>query len=374
MPVAVRLSATRRGPARAPGTPRRGRCRPSGGRAAPRPPWPSRCRRTGRAPRRPSGTWRGWGCGRGRPGRARSEAPRPCVSSGRMSHTSPGLLAAGVVAEEVEAALLELASAARHGAHVRVRRALAAADDHAEVGEAAGGDLAERLLERRQRRRLLELVQRRRELDLAAVAHAADAGGGDDGAVLHARRAGRAPDGVGVVEVAPGPAHEVEQELVHVAQLVAARVGAALDLVPHDAVAQRPSLVVGEVEGDAPRDAQLAFAPVRVAEVQPQRAGGLERPQQFGGDGAEGVHVVLPDALGADAAAGVATVAEVGRAGDDAVDGRGGEEAERLGGVAAEEERRGMGFAARAASVAQVDGERSRAVERCPSGAVHTPR
>ena len=183
-------------------------------------------------------------------GRERREVQAPAlrVLGQDVPHVA-GLGAAGVVAEEVEAALLELASAAGHGAHVRVRRALAAADDHAEVAEAAGGHLGERLLERGERRRLLELVQRRRELDLAAVAHAAHAGGRDDGAVLHARRARRAPDGVGVVVVALGLPHEVEQQLVHVAQPVLAGVRPALDLVPHDAVAQRPALLVGEVEG-----------------------------------------------------------------------------------------------------------------------------
>jgi hypothetical protein len=44
-------------------------------------------------------------------------------------------------------------------------------------------------------------------------------------------------------------------------------------------------------------------------------------------------------------------MAEVGRAGDDAVDGGRREDLEGLGGVAAEEERRGMGFAARAVQI-----------------------
>ena len=278
------------------------------------------------------------------------QAPALRVLGQDVPHVA-GLCAARVVAEEVEAALLELASAAGHRSDVRVRRTLAAADDHAEVAEAAGGDLGERLLERGQGSRLLELVQRRRELDLAAVAHAAHAGGADDGAVLHARRARRAPDGVGVVVVALGLPHEVEQQLVHVAQPVLAGVRSALDLVPDDAVAQRPALLVGQVEGDPPRDAELPLAAVGVAEVEPERAGGLEHAEELGGDGAEGGDVVAPVALGADAAAGVAPVAEVGRAGHDAVDGGRREEPEGLGGVAAEEERRGMGFAARALQI-----------------------
>ncbi len=86
---------------------------------------------------------------------------------------------------------------------------------------------------------------------------------------------------------------------------------------------------------------------------------GLRTRAQLGGDGAEGGHVVLPGALGADAAAGVPPVAEVGRAGDDAVDGRGGEEGQHLDGVALQEEGVRMGFVVRIglARVAQVGGE-----------------
>jgi hypothetical protein len=150
--------------------------------------------------------------------------------------------------------------------------------------------------------------------------------------------------GVGVVVVAPGLPHEVEQQLVHVAQLVAAGVRTALDLVPDDAVAQHPVLFVGEMEGDAPRDAELAFAAVGVAEVEPERPARLEHAPRLQQDGAEGRHVILPAALGADAAAGVAAVPEVGRAGEDTVDARVGEAAQRPQGVATHDE--GLGVAA----------------------------
>ncbi len=168
-------------------------------------------------------------------------------------------------------------------------------------------------------------LQGRAELDLAPVAHAAHAGGADHGAALDARRAGRAAHGIVVVVVAARLPHEVEEQLVHVAEPVAAAVRPALDLVPHDAVAQDPALLVGECEGDAPGDAELALAAVGVAEVEPQRSGRLEHAPHLGEDGAEGRHVVLPAALGADAAAGVAPVAEVRRARQAAVDGGGGE-------------------------------------------------
>ena len=231
-------------------------------------------------------------------------------------------------------------------------RALLPADDEAEVGEAAGGDLGQRGLEGLESGRLLRLAQGRAELDLAPVAHPAHASGADDGAALDARRAGGAAHGVVIVVIAARLPHEVEEQLVHVAEPVVAAVRPALDLVPDDAVAQDPALVVRERKGDAPGDAELALAAVRVAEVEPQRSRRLEHAPHLGEDGAEGRDVVLPAALGADAAAGVAPVAEIRRAGQAAVDGGGGEEPEDLARVAVQEDGVRMGDGRVAAEVA----------------------
>src|SRR5665648_872328 len=110
------------------------------------------------------------------------------------------------------------------------------------------------------------------------------------------------------------------------------------------ALARQAEVLLGQVDADGAA-AQLPShehrrpgAAERVAEVEPERARGLQHPAQLGGDGAEGGHVVLPAALGADAAAGVAAVAEVRRAGEAAVHGGVGKEAQRLEGVTAEEE------------------------------------
>ena len=147
---------------------------------------------------------------------------------------------------------------------------LLAAEDHAEIRETSCGYSLQGGFERFGRGRLLVFAQGRREIYLPAVAHAAHPGGRDDGAADDACGAWRVAHGVGVVEVARGLADEVEEQLVDVAQPVATRVRASLHLVPDDAVAQRPALVVGEVEGDLPRDAELTLAAVGVAEVEPK--------------------------------------------------------------------------------------------------------
>ena len=121
----------------------------------------------------------------------------------------------------------------------------------------------------------LVFAQARGKLDLAPVANAAHPRRCDHGTIDNLRRFGGAADGVCVVVVAARLLDEVEYVLMHVAQPVFRVVRAALHLVPDDVVAQRPALLVDEVEGNAPRDADEALVLVGVADVEPEGPRGL---------------------------------------------------------------------------------------------------
>ena len=224
------------------------------------------------------------------------------------------LAAARMIFEEVVSVVSKFLGPAGDFFRIGMRRPLAAPDNHAEVRDLAALNRLQHVVQRAERPNLLGLRQFRGQFYLPLVADASDTGRGDDGAVDHLGRLRSAPNRVGVVIVPFRRLDEVKDVLVHVAQAVAGVVETALDLVPDDAVAERPSLPVRQCYGDAPRNPDQILAGVRVADVQPERARRLEDSFDLGAHGAEVADEIPVVGFESDAAAGVLPLPPIRRA------------------------------------------------------------
>src|SRR6266699_6769936 len=82
----------------------------------------------------------------------------------------------------------------------------------------------------------------------------------------------------------------MEDEFMDTAEAICGVIHAALDLVPDDAVAEYPALVVREFKCYAPRNTDETLVLISVAYVQPKRALRLEHTLQFKKNFREMVH------------------------------------------------------------------------------------
>ncbi len=88
-------------------------------------------------------------------------------------------------------------------------------------------------------------------------------------------------DRLNIVVIALRLLHEVERVFMDVAETIPARIHATFELVPDDAVAKYPVLIVGELKGDPPGDTDQPLVVVTVPYVEPNRTGAFEYPPNF---------------------------------------------------------------------------------------------